>query len=96
MEWLWDAYAPDKNDRRTSKASPLNASIDELKGLPPMLMITDEIDIFRDEGEAYAAKVSRAGVEVTAVRVPGTIHDFVSETPSLKPRPRAPRFSLRH
>lgn len=77
MKWFWNAYAPDAADREKITASPLRASIDELKGLPPALVITDENDVLRDEGEAYARKLSQAGVPVTSVRYNGTIHDFV-------------------
>ena len=77
MEWFWNAYEPDAAARKKPTASPLQASIDQLKGLPPALVITDENDILRDEGEAYAHKLSEAGVSVTAVRYLGTIHDFV-------------------
>jgi acetyl esterase len=76
MQWFWDAYAPRKEDRKKTGASPLRASKEELKGLPPALVIVDENDVLRDEGEAYARKLIEAGVEVTAVRVLGTIHDF--------------------
>ena len=53
------------------------------------MIITDENDVLRDEGEAYAAKLARAGVSVTAVRYLGTIHDFVmlnglSQTPAAR------------
>ncbi|MBN9286541.1 MAG: lipase [Gammaproteobacteria bacterium 39-13] len=77
MEWFWDAYAPNKSDRKKITVSPLQASIKELSGLPPALIITDENDVLRDEGEAYGRKLSQAGVKVTAVRYLGTIHDFV-------------------
>lgn len=77
MRWFWDQYAPDKNARKEIFASPLKASLEDLKDLPPALVITDENDVLRDEGEAYARKLDEAGVEVAAVRINGTIHDFL-------------------
>ena len=77
MKWFWDNYLPDEETRRQPTASPLQAPIDQLKGQPPALVITDENDVLRDEGEAYAHKLIQAGVPVTAVRYLGTIHDFV-------------------
>lgn len=81
MIWFWQAYAPDEKDRKNIMASPLNAAPEQLKGLPPALIITDENDVLRDEGEAYARKLNDAGVEVTAVRFNGTIHDFMMLNP---------------
>ena len=77
MQWFWDQYAPNQKDRKNIYASPLRATVDQLKGLPPALIITDENDVLRDEGEAYARKLDAAGVDVAAVRFGGTIHDFV-------------------
>lgn len=77
MKWFWDQYAPNAVDREKITASPLRASLDDLKGLPPALVITDENDVLRDEGEAYAQKLTQAGVRTTGVRYAGTIHDFV-------------------
>ncbi len=77
MEWFWNAYAPDVAVRKEITASPLQATVAELKGLPPALVITDENDPLRDEGEAYARKLIQAGVRVTATRCLGTIHDFM-------------------
>ena len=76
MVWFWDAYAPNKEDRKKTTASPLSATNEQLKGLPPALIITDENDVLRDEGEAYARELIQAGVDVTAVRMLATHHDF--------------------
>jgi acetyl esterase len=77
MQWFWDAYLPDPAARKQPTATPLNASLDELAGLPEALVIVDANDVLRDEGEAYARKLSDAGVRVTSVRYNGTIRDFV-------------------
>jgi acetyl esterase len=77
MQWFWDQYAPDEAQREEITASPLRASLDQLAGLPPALVINGEADVLRDEGEAYANKLRQAGVPVTAIRYQGIIHDFV-------------------
>lgn len=77
MEWFWNQYEPNKAKRTDPLISPLKASIEELKGLPSALIITDENDVLRDEGEAYAHRLMEAEVPVVAVRVLGTIHDFL-------------------
>lgn len=81
MEHYWAAYMPNKADREIITASPLNASVDQLRGLPDALVITAESDVLRDEGEAYARKLLEANVRVTATRYLGTIHDFVMLNP---------------
>ncbi|MET9260889.1 alpha/beta hydrolase [Amycolatopsis sp. NPDC004079] len=77
MKWFWDQYTTDEAQRAEITASPLRATVEQLAGLPPALVITGEADVLRDEGEAYAAKLRTAGVPVTAVRYQGVIHDFV-------------------
>jgi acetyl esterase len=79
MKWFWNAYLPnpDKATQRDPLVSPLQASLEQLQGLPPSLVITGQNDVLRDEGEAYAQKLAEAGVAVTSVRYNGTIHDFV-------------------
>jgi acetyl esterase/lipase len=77
MEWFWDAYIADPAQRSDITASPNQASVEQLTGLPPTLLLVDEADVLRDEGEAYAAKLRLAGVPVTTVRYDGTCHDFM-------------------
>ncbi|QWU13549.1 acetyl esterase [Paenibacillus sophorae] len=77
MKWFWDQYTSDSEERNQITASPLRATTEQLRGLPPALIITAEADVLRDEGEAYANKLREAGVDVTAVRYQGIIHDFV-------------------
>ena len=89
MKWFWDNYVSNQTNIKEPTVSPLRASIDRLRGLPPTLIINGEFDVLRDEGEAYAHKLMEAGVQVTAVRYHGTIHDFVmlnalSDTPAAR------------
>ncbi|MFW2572315.1 MULTISPECIES: alpha/beta hydrolase [Legionella] len=89
MEWFWDNYLPNKEKRKEITACPLKASIEQLKGLPPALVINGECDVLRDEGEAYAHNLNAAGVSVTGIRHHGTIHDFlmindIADTPACR------------
>jgi acetyl esterase/lipase len=77
MQWFWDQYTTDPNERAELTASPLRATPGQLAGLPPALVITGEADVLRDEGEAYAAKLRAVGVPTTAVRFGGIIHCFM-------------------
>ncbi|MEB6195347.1 alpha/beta hydrolase [Mammaliicoccus sciuri] len=77
MQWFWDQYTTDANERDEITASPLKASVEELKGLPSAMILNAEADVLRDEGEAYANKLREAGVEVIHMRFQGIIHDFV-------------------
>lgn len=76
MKWMWDLYTPDPQQRKEIYASPLQATLEQLKGLPPALLQVAESDILRDEGEAYGRRLDEAGVTVTTVRYDGMIHDF--------------------
>ncbi|MFF6777423.1 alpha/beta hydrolase [Streptomyces sp. NPDC012637] len=77
MRWFWDQYLPDVRQRSQATASPLRASLDQLTGLPPALVVTSEADVVRDEGEAYATKLRAAGVPVVSMRYHGTVHGFM-------------------
>lgn len=76
MMWFWDNYTTDAAARKEIYASPLQAGLEQLKGLPPALVQVAENDVLRDEGEAYARKMDEAGVPVTLVRYDGMIHDW--------------------
>lgn len=89
MMWFWDNYLPDAKKRNEIFASPLQASLEQLKGLPPALIQTAENDVLRDEGEAYARKLDEAGVPVTLARYGGLIHDYgllnpIAHVPAVK------------
>jgi acetyl esterase len=81
MAWFWDAYMPDTAVRGDIHLSPLRATSDQLRGLPPAFVLVDEQDVLRDEGEAYAAHLRAAGVPVTTVRYDGIHHDFMMLNP---------------
>jgi acetyl esterase/lipase len=76
MQWFWDAYTTSPAQRNEIYASPLRATTEQLKGLPPALIQVAQFDVLRDEGEAYGRKLDAAGVEEATVRYDGTIHDF--------------------
>jgi len=76
MQWFWDNYTSDPAERMEIYASPLRAMTEELRGLPPALVLTASHDVLRDEGEEYARKLDTAGVDVVAVRYNGMIHDW--------------------
>lgn len=81
MAWFWDAYLPDTEQRSEITVSPLRANLDDLAGLPDALVIVDENDVLRDEGEAYARRLTEAGVRTTSARYNGTLHDFLMLNP---------------
>lgn len=81
MAWFWDCYTTDPAQRAEITASPLRASLEELQGLPPAFVIVDENDVLRDEGEAYARKLTQAGVPTTSIRYNGILHDFMMLNP---------------
>jgi len=76
MEWFWSQYVLDVEQRTDPEASPLLAAKANLKRLCPAVIVTAECDVLRDEGERYAHRLAEAGVEVTAMRALGTLHNF--------------------
>jgi acetyl esterase len=76
MKWMYDMYISDPQKRKDIYASPLQATVEQLQGLPPALIQVAENDVLRDEGEAYGRKLREAGVPATTIRYNGMIHDF--------------------
>jgi len=76
MKWFWDNYTTNVSDRNNILASPLRATTEQLKGFPQTLIQTAELDVLRDEGEAFGRKLDAAGVPVTVTRYNGMIHDY--------------------
>jgi acetyl esterase len=74
MQRFWRLYL-DGADGSDPDASPLRA--EGLAGVAPAYVLTADHDVLRDEGEAYAAALERAGVPVTLRRWPGTLHGFI-------------------
>jgi acetyl esterase len=73
MEWFWDAYAPgplgDHPEVSVSRAGNLAEH-------PLAIVVTSEHDVLRDQGEAHAAALAEAGVEVVGLRALGMVHSF--------------------
>ena len=76
IKYFADHYLADPRDGRQPHASPLLA--ESLEGLPPAFVVTAECDPLRDQGEAYAARLERAGVRTQLKRYDGMIHPFFS------------------
>ncbi|MBN9657328.1 MAG: alpha/beta hydrolase [Acidobacteria bacterium] len=74
MQRGWSLYLPPGTNPRNPVASPLHAP--DTSGQPPAFVLTAEYDTLRDEGEAYARKLSESGNRVQLRRYPGTIHGF--------------------
>ena len=76
MKWMWDNYLPDVAKRKEYYASPFQADLEKLKGLPPALIQLAENDILFDEGLDYGRKLDESGVPTTIQTYNGFIHDY--------------------
>jgi acetyl esterase len=77
LAWCWSQYLAEPADGDSPFASPLRAR--DLHGLPAAVVITDELDPLRDEGELYAARLAEASVPTKLVRFDGVVHGFFSQ-----------------
>jgi acetyl esterase/lipase len=71
LRWFWSHYC-DPADRSDPRASPLRAK--DLSRLPSAMIVTCEFDPLRDEGQAYAAALTRARVPVRELHARGHTH----------------------
>jgi len=67
-------YLPPTGNLRDPLVSPIFA--ENLKNLPPALVVIDEDDPMRDEGEEYAGRLKQDAVLVKVSRYPTMIHGF--------------------
>ncbi|MDX1892953.1 alpha/beta hydrolase fold domain-containing protein [Mycolicibacterium sp. 050158] len=74
MTLMATLYDPTGEHARDPLAWPYHAGVDELRGLPPHVVTTDEVDPLRDEGLAYLRKLQRAGVDATGHTYAGVGH----------------------
>lgn len=77
MTWFLDHYLAGNTSPTDPRVSPQFESDEALTKLPPSLVITAEFDPLRDEGEAFASRLSSLGVPTSSVRFAGQIHDFI-------------------
>jgi acetyl esterase len=74
--WTGAQYLTRPEDALNPLVSPILA--DNLGGVAPTLVITAEYDPLRDQGEAYADLLAKAGGMVTSIRVRGATHGFIA------------------
>ncbi|MFM9370445.1 alpha/beta hydrolase [Streptomyces sp. Da 82-17] len=79
VRWYWQQYLTSERDAADPYAAPLHRA--DLTGLPPAHIVTAGLDPLRDDGEAYAAALTAAGVEVRHDRYDGLFHGFLTMAP---------------
>lgn len=74
MAAMWRHYHPG------TSVHPLASIMQypDVAGLPPAVLVTAELDILRDEGEAFAQRLEQAGVPVVTIRAQGMLHGFAN------------------
>jgi acetyl esterase len=75
MDYFYGHYMPETWMRQDWRGSPMLAA--DHTDLPPALVITAGYDPLRDEGRAYADKLSAAGVPTQYICFERQIHGFV-------------------
>lgn len=76
MQYASNHYLPQASDRSHHLVSPLHSK--QLASQPKTLILSAEFDVLRDEGEAFAQKLAKAGVNTRCLRYNGLIHAFAA------------------
>ncbi len=74
LEWAYDMYVPDIDDRRSNLASPLLT--EDLAGAPPAVILSAQVDPVADDADRYGKRLAAAGVKVRAHEYEGMPHAF--------------------
>ena len=75
MDWFHEHYTVTVEDLSDPRYSPI---FSDLAGAPPAVVVTAGFDPLRDQGNAYAAKLVEAGVDVDHMEYAGMFHGFFS------------------
>lgn len=90
MDWMINAFLPNKEDRKTALASPLTFLPDDvLAKFAPTTVVLSTVDPLLDEGLAFGQRLQKAGVDASVIRAEGQMHAFVllkalRETPTAR------------
>ena len=76
MHYFAEAYVPEPNVRSDPRVSPLLAA--DLDSFPPTTLLTCGLDVLRDEGRAFAARLAQTGVDITYFEARGQIHGIAT------------------
>ena len=87
MQWFYKQYAENEEQCADWRMSPLRAA--DVSGLPPALVLTAEYDPLRDQGNAYAARLSSSGVATEVLCVDGVFHGFFNMVAFIEPAKEA-------
>ncbi|MDH4561225.1 alpha/beta hydrolase [Pseudomonas sp. BN411] len=80
INWFFDQYVPDCATRRDPRFAPL--LMDDLRGLPPALVLTAQYDLLTAEGKTYSRRLKDAGTPCEFLCYDGTVHGFFSLAPT--------------
>ena len=85
IDWMVDAFLPNKEDRKLPLTSPLTFAPDDvLAKFPPTTLIVSGADPLIAEGEAFGHRLQGLGVDAAVLKADGQLHDFALLAPIRK------------